>query len=185
MKLKLMFTKIIVIKHRTISDNLSQAKQAIFRTGFDFTVFFSGVLQSAMLRKLIHTKKKLACMTGAWAKRGEQGVSHEALNECEAQDEGKRKSPTTEKQIRSRKKTSNTFCYTIPTGLAWPEENSNWEMTPYTKPATAKRNLEGDSYYILSQGKISYQEYLLPTKIDWSVPYTRRLWSCLRHLMVV
>ena len=36
-------------------------------------------------------------------------------------------------------KNSNTFCYTIPTGLAWPEENTNGEMTPYTKPATAKR----------------------------------------------
>ena len=60
--------------------------------------------QIPMLRKLIHTKKKLACITGAWAKRGEQGVSREAWNKCEAQDEGKRNSPTTEKQIRSRKK---------------------------------------------------------------------------------
>ena len=31
--------------------------------------------------------------------------------------------------------------WSIPTGLAWPEENTNGEMTPYTKPATAKRNL--------------------------------------------
>ena len=38
-------------------------------------------------------------------------------------------------------KNSNTFCYTIPTGLAWPEENTNGEMTPYTKPAMPKRNL--------------------------------------------
>ena len=65
---------------------------------------FTVMLAIPMLRKLIHTKKKLACITGAWAKRGEQGVSHEAINECKAQDEGKRKCPTTEKQIRSRKK---------------------------------------------------------------------------------
>ena len=37
-------------------------------------------------------------------------------------------------------KTSNTFCYRIPTGVAWPEENTNGKMTPYTKPATAQRN---------------------------------------------
>ena len=60
--------------------------------------------QIPTLRKLIHTKKKLACITGAWAKWGEQGVSREAWNECKAQDKRKRKSPTTEKQIRSRKK---------------------------------------------------------------------------------
>ena len=59
---------------------------------------------SAEFYRVIHTKKKLACITGAWAKRGEQGVSREAINECKAQDEGKRKCPTTEKQIRSRKK---------------------------------------------------------------------------------
>ena len=91
----------------------------------------------------IHTKK-LACISRAlWAKQGERGVSREAQNECEAQDEGKRNSPTMEKQIRARKKLLkiNTFCYTIPTGLAWPEENTNGEMTPYTKPAMPKRNL--------------------------------------------
>ena len=49
-------------------------------------------------------QKKLACITGAWAKQGEQGVSHKAINEWKAQDEGKRKCPTTEKQIHSRKK---------------------------------------------------------------------------------
>ena len=59
---------------------------------------------SAEFYRVIHTKKKLACITGAWAKQGEQGVSCEAINECKAQDEGKRKCPTTEKQIRWRKK---------------------------------------------------------------------------------
>ena len=53
----------------------------------------------------IHTNKKLACITGTlWATWGERGVSREARNECEAQDEGKRNSPITEKQIRARKK---------------------------------------------------------------------------------
>ena len=59
---------------------------------------------SAEFYRVIHTKKKLACTTGAWAKRGEQGVSREALNECKAQDKGRRKSPTMEKQTRSCKK---------------------------------------------------------------------------------
>ena len=70
---------------------------------------FSGLVStllscSAEFYRVIHTKKKLACITGAWAKRGEQGVSREAINECKAQDDGKRKCPTTGKQIRSRKK---------------------------------------------------------------------------------
>ena len=70
---------------------------------------FSGLVStllscSAEFYRVIHTKKKLACITGAWAKRGEQGLSREAINECKAQDDGKRKCPTTEKQIRSHKK---------------------------------------------------------------------------------
>ena len=77
-----------------------------------------------MLRKLIHTKKKLACIAGAWAKRGEQGISHEALNEGEAQDKGKSKCPTTEKQIRSHIKLLMPFVtqyqQALP-GLAWRE----------------------------------------------------------------
>ena len=70
-----------------------------------FSALVSTLLScSAEFYRVIHTKKKLACITGAWAKRGEQGLSREAINECKAQDDGKRKCPTTEKQIRSHKK---------------------------------------------------------------------------------
>ena len=42
----------------------------------------------------------LACITGAlWAKRGERGILREVQNECEAQDEGRRKNEKKQKQI--------------------------------------------------------------------------------------
>ena len=85
----------------------------------------------------IHTKKKLDYITGAlWAK---SGISREAWNECEAEDEGKRNSTKTEKQICAHKKLLIPFVTQYQQG--WPEENTNGEMTPYKKPAMAKRNL--------------------------------------------
>ena len=59
----------------------SQPKQAVFRTGFDFTVFFSGILQFQLVRSLtrrwtycinyvsqlfIYHKLTITCMTWVW-----------------------------------------------------------------------------------------------------------------------
>ena len=95
----------LVVEYRSIRLNKNKPFSGPVSTLLSSSAeFYSDAGKYRCWENWILTKKKLACITDAWAKRGEQGVSREAWNKCEAQDEGKRNSPTTEKQIRSRKK---------------------------------------------------------------------------------
>ena len=64
-------------------------------------------------------------------------VVRKYLSEVEFAD----KKTAPQQRNKSTRKKTTTFCYTIPPSLTYPNENTNEEIAPYTKPTTAKINL--------------------------------------------